>query len=169
MLGMGKLGGGELNLSSDIDLIFLYPESGVTEGQRKSVSNQEFFIRVGQTVIKLLDSQTVDGFCFRVDMRLRPFGGSGALVANYSAMELYLQEHGREWERYAMVKARPVTGTVKSTAPLEQLLGAFVYRRYTDFGVIESLRTLKQTIEAETRRLQLQHNIKRGAGGDQRG
>lgn len=165
VLGMGKLGGGELNLSSDIDLIFLYPESGATEGQRKSVSNQEFFIRVGQTVIKLLDSQTVDGFCFRVDMRLRPFGGSGALVANYSAMELYLQEHGREWERYAMVKARPVTGTVKSTAPLEQLLGAFVYRRYTDFGVIESLRTLKQTIEAETRRLQLQHNIKRGAGG----
>lgn len=165
VLGMGKLGGMELNLSSDIDLIFLYPEAGSTTGKKKSISNQEFFIRVGQSVIKLLDAQTAQGFCFRVDMRLRPFGGSGALVTNYNAMELYLQEHGREWERYAMVKARAITGSPEMVAPLEDMLRAFVYRRYTDFGVIDSLRGLKKTIEAETRRLQLQNNIKRGSGG----
>ncbi len=165
VLGMGKLGGSELNLSSDIDLIFLYPEAGSTTGKKKSISNQEFFIRVGQSVIKLLDAQTAQGFCFRVDMRLRPFGSSGALVTNYNALEHYLQEHGREWERYAMVKARAITGSTEAVAPLEDMLRAFVYRRYTDFGVIDSLRSLKKTIEAETRRLQLQDNIKRGAGG----
>ncbi len=138
VLAMGKLGGGELNLSSDIDLIFCYTEPGVTEGGRTEVSNQEFFIKVGQSVIRYLDALTADGFVFRVDMRLRPYGDSGALVSSYDALELYYQEQGREWERYALMKARPITGDASAIEPLKAMLKAFVYRRYTDFGVIES-------------------------------
>src|SRR6056300_1086108 len=110
VLGMGKLGGRELNLSSDIDLIFTYPESGTTQGGRNEISNQEFFIKVGQSFIRYLDAPTVDGFVFRVDMRLRPYGDSGPLVCNFDSLELYYQEQGREWERYALMKARPITG-----------------------------------------------------------
>jgi len=165
VLAMGKLGGAELNLSSDIDLIFCYPEPGVTEGGRTEVSNQEFFIKVGQSVIRYLDAVTADGFVFRVDMRLRPYGDSGALVSNYDALELYYQEQGREWERYALMKARPVTGDAPAIKPLQAMLKAFVYRRYTDFGVIESLRDMKGMIMAEIRRLGLDDNIKKGQGG----
>lgn len=165
VLAMGKLGARELNLSSDIDLIFAYPESGSTAGGRVSTSNQEYFIRLGQTVIRLLDAITVDGFVFRVDMRLRPYGDSGALVGSYDALELYYQQHGRDWERYAMIKARPVTGGRKAVRPLEDMLSSFVYRRYTDFSVVESLRDMKAMISAETRRLNLANDIKRGAGG----
>ena len=165
VLAMGKLGGGELNLSSDIDLIFCYPEPGVTEGGRTEVSNQEFFIKVGQSVIRYLDALTADGFVFRVDMRLRPYGDSGALVSSYDALELYYQEQGREWERYALMKARPITGDASAIEPLKAMLKAFVYRRYTDFGVIESLRDMKGMIMAEIRRLGLADNIKKGEGG----
>lgn len=165
VLGMGKLGGRELNLSSDIDLIFTYPESGQTEGGRNEVSNQEYFIKVGQTVIRLLDAVTADGFVFRVDMRLRPYGDSGALVSNYDSLEIYYQEQGREWERYALMKARPITGSEAAIAPLKDMIRAFVYRRYTDFGVIESLRDMKAMIVAEVRRLGLADNIKKGPGG----
>lgn len=165
VIAMGKMGGRELNLSSDIDLIFTYPESGETQGGRNSVSNQEYFIKLGQTVIKLLDAQTVDGFVFRVDMRLRPYGESGVLVCNYDSLELYYQEQGREWERYAMIKARPVTGSAPAREALREMLRPFVYRRYTDFGVIESLRDMKAMIAAETRRLGLENNIKKGSGG----
>ncbi|HAO25253.1 MAG TPA: bifunctional glutamine synthetase adenylyltransferase/deadenyltransferase, partial [Methylophaga sp.] len=111
VLGMGKMGAGELNLSSDIDLIFTYPAEGETQGARKSLTNEEFFTRLGRKLIQALDNVTVDGFVFRVDMRLRPFGDSGSLVASFDAMEEYYQTQGREWERYAMIKARPVTGT----------------------------------------------------------
>ena len=156
MLGMGKLGGGELNLSSDIDLIYCYPEPGTTDGGRKSLSNQEFFIRVGQRVIKLLDAKTVDGFVFRVDMRLRPFGSSGPLVVNFNALEVYYQQHGRDWERYAMIKARAITGSAASTQPLADLKRAFVYRRYTDYGALDALRDMRQLIAAETLRSSLQ-------------
>jgi glutamate-ammonia-ligase adenylyltransferase len=162
---MGKLGGGELNLSSDIDLIYCYPEPGTTDGGRKSLSNQEFFIRVGQRVIKLLDAKTVDGFVFRVDMRLRPFGSSGPLVVNFNALEVYYQQHGRDWERYAMIKARAITGSAASTQPLADLKRAFVYRRYTDYGALDALREMRQMIAAETLRSSLQDNIKRGYGG----
>jgi len=165
VLGMGKLGGGELNLSSDIDLIYCYPEPGTTDGGRKSLSNQEFFIRVGQRVIKLLDAKTVDGFVFRVDMRLRPFGNSGPLVVNFNALEVYYQQHGRDWERYAMIKARAITGSAASTQPLADLKRAFVYRRYTDYGALDALREMRQLIAAETLRSSLQDNIKRGYGG----
>jgi glutamate-ammonia-ligase adenylyltransferase len=165
VLGMGKLGGGELNLSSDIDLIYAYPESGETQGGKKKLSNQEFFIRVGQLVIKLLDAKTVDGFVFRVDMRLRPFGSSGPLVVNYNALEVYYQQHGRDWERYAMIKARPITGSPENKKPLEELKRAFVYRRYTDYGALHALREMREMIAAETLRGNLQTNIKRGYGG----
>ncbi len=165
VLGMGKLGGRELNLSSDIDLIFAYPESGETVGARKSLSNQEFFTRVGQSIIRLLDAPTADGFVFRVDMRLRPYGGSGALVSSFDALESYYQAHGREWERYAMLKARALTGSEESVAQLDALLNAFVYRRFVDFGVLDALRDMSARITAEAHRMNLRRDIKRGMGG----
>ena len=115
VVGMGKLGGRELNLSSDIDIIFVYDEPGVTEGGRSSTSNQEFFTRVAQLVIKLIDSVTHEGRVFRVDTRLRPFGDSGALVASYPSLENYYQQHGRDWERYALLKSRCITGPSEQT------------------------------------------------------
>ena len=165
ILGMGKLGAHELNLSSDIDLIFAYPEGGETEGARRSLDNQEFFTRVGQKLIKVLDAVTVDGFVFRVDMRLRPYGSSGPLVYSFAAMEQYYQDQGRDWERYAMIKARVVAGDQQAGARLQQLLRPFVYRRYLDFSAIEALRTMKQLIQQEVRRKGMTENIKLGAGG----
>jgi len=165
VLGMGKLGAKELNVSSDIDLIFTYSKTGTTTGQRRSIDNQTFFIRLGQRLIAALDDRTVDGFVFRVDMRLRPYGQSGALALSFSAMEEYYQTQGRDWERYAMVKARPVTGSEEQQQELKQMLTPFVYRRYTDFSVFQSLREMKGMIEAEVRRKGMSHNIKLGAGG----
>ncbi|PKM31942.1 MAG: bifunctional [glutamate--ammonia ligase]-adenylyl-L-tyrosine phosphorylase/[glutamate--ammonia-ligase] adenylyltransferase [Gammaproteobacteria bacterium HGW-Gammaproteobacteria-11] len=165
VLGMGKLGAQELNLSSDIDLIFAYPEAGETQGGRRSLSNQEFFIRVGQKLIKALDAITVDGFVFRVDMRLRPYGDSGALVFSFDALEQYYQSQGRDWERYAMIKARVVAGDQVAGAELLAMLKPFVYRRYLDFAAIEALRTLKQMIQREVQRKGLQDNVKLGSGG----
>lgn len=110
ILGMGKLGGGELNFSSDIDLIFTWPENGTTQGGRRELDNAQFFTRLGQRLIKVLDQPTADGFVYRVDMRLRPFGDSGPLVLSFAALEDYYQEQGRDWERYAMVKARLMGG-----------------------------------------------------------
>ncbi len=118
ILGMGKLGAVELNLSSDIDLIFAYPEGGETVGVKRALDNQEFFIRLGQRLIKALDPMTVDGFVFRVDMRLRPYGSSGALVLSFNALEQYYQDQGRDWERYAMIKARVVAGDQEAGAQL---------------------------------------------------
>lgn len=165
ILGMGKLGAGELNLSSDIDLIFGYPEGGETEGARRALDNQEFFIRLGQKLIKALDAVTVDGFVFRVDMRLRPYGASGALVFSFSALEQYYQDQGRDWERYAMIKARVVGGDQQAGAALLEMLRPFVYRRYLDFSAIEALRGMKQLIQQEVRRKGMAENIKLGAGG----
>lgn len=166
ILGMGKLGGGELNFSSDIDLIFTYPEAGETQGARKSIANAQFFTRLGQRLIKALDQPTVDGFCYRVDMRLRPFGDSGPLVMSFSALEDYYQEQGRDWERYAMVKAR-VMGKEQYDCyqTLRQMLRPFVFRRYIDFSAIQALRRMKQLIQREVRRRGLTDNIKLGAGG----
>ncbi|PMN93429.1 bifunctional [glutamate--ammonia ligase]-adenylyl-L-tyrosine phosphorylase/[glutamate--ammonia-ligase] adenylyltransferase [Enterovibrio norvegicus] len=166
ILGMGKLGGGELNFSSDIDLIFTYPENGETEGARRSISNAQFFTRLGQRLIKALDQQTFDGFCYRVDMRLRPFGDSGPLVMSFAALEDYYQEQGRDWERYAMIKAR-VMGKEQFDCyqTLRQMLRPFVFRRYIDFSAIQSLRRMKAMIRSEVRRRGLTNNIKLGAGG----
>ncbi len=166
IIGMGKLGGGELNFSSDIDLIFTYPENGETQGQRRSLDNAQFFTRLGQRLIKSLDQTTLDGFCYRVDMRLRPFGESGPLVMSYSALEDYYQEQGRDWERYAMVKARVMGREMYSQyQELRQMLRPFVFRRYIDFSAIQSLRRMKSMISTEVRRRGLSNNIKLGAGG----
>ncbi|AZF24672.1 bifunctional [glutamate--ammonia ligase]-adenylyl-L-tyrosine phosphorylase/[glutamate--ammonia-ligase] adenylyltransferase [Pseudomonas sp. R2-60-08W] len=165
ILGMGKLGAVELNLSSDIDLIFAYPEGGETVGVKRSLDNQEFFIRLGQKLIKALDPMTVDGFVFRVDMRLRPYGSAGALVLSFNALEQYYQDQGRDWERYAMIKARVVAGDQLAGAQLLDMLRPFVYRRYLDFSAIEALRTMKQLIQQEVRRKGMAENIKLGSGG----
>jgi glutamate-ammonia-ligase adenylyltransferase len=166
IIGMGKLGGGELNFSSDIDLIFTYPENGETQGARRSIANAQFFTRLGQRIIKALDQQTFDGFCYRVDMRLRPFGESGPLVMSYAALEDYYQEQGRDWERYAMVKARVMGREMyPEYQELRQMLRPFVFRRYIDFSAIQSLRRMKSMISSEVRRRGLGNNIKLGAGG----
>ncbi len=166
IIGMGKLGGGELNFSSDIDLIFTYPENGETSGARRSIANAQFFTRLGQRVIKALSHHTVDGFCYRVDMRLRPFGESGPLVMSYAALEDYYQEQGRDWERYAMIKARVMGSEMyPQYQELRQLLRPFVFRRYIDFSAIQSLRRMKSMISREVRRNGMQNNIKLGAGG----
>lgn len=165
VLGMGKLGAVELNLSSDIDLIFAYPEGGETVGVKRPLDNQEFFIRLGQRLIKALDPMTVDGFVFRVDMRLRPYGSSGALVLSFNALEQYYQDQGRDWERYAMIKSRVVAGDQVAGAQLQDMLRPFVYRRYLDFSAIEALRTMKQLIQQEVRRKGMADNIKLGSGG----
>ena len=166
ILGMGKLGGGELNFSSDIDLIFAWPEHGSTQGGRRELDNAQFFTRLGQRLIKVLDQPTMDGFVYRVDMRLRPFGDSGPLVLSFSALEDYYQEQGRDWERYAMVKAR-IMGDADGTyvSELRAMLRPFVFRRYIDFSVIQSLRNMKGMIAREVRRRGLKDNIKLGAGG----
>ncbi|MDY0924240.1 bifunctional [glutamate--ammonia ligase]-adenylyl-L-tyrosine phosphorylase/[glutamate--ammonia-ligase] adenylyltransferase [Leclercia sp. CFBP8987] len=166
ILGMGKLGGGELNFSSDIDLIFAWPEKGATRGGRRELDNAQFFTRLGQRLIKALDQPTQDGFVYRVDMRLRPFGDSGPLVLSYAALEDYYQEQGRDWERYAMVKARIMGDTGDAYAnELRAMLRPFVFRRYIDFSVIQSLRNMKGMIAREVRRRGLKDNIKLGAGG----
>ncbi|MCK7544786.1 bifunctional [glutamate--ammonia ligase]-adenylyl-L-tyrosine phosphorylase/[glutamate--ammonia-ligase] adenylyltransferase [Marinobacter bryozoorum] len=165
VLGMGKLGGHELNISSDIDLIFAFPRKGETRGGRRCLDNQQFFIRLGQKVIQALDQITADGFVFRVDMRLRPYGQSGALALSFAALETYYQDQGREWERYAMVKARVVAGDQKAGKVLMESLRPFVYRKYIDFSAFESLRSMKAMINREVRRKGLENNIKLGSGG----
>ncbi|TCS38665.1 glutamate-ammonia-ligase adenylyltransferase [Paucimonas lemoignei] len=173
VLGMGKLGGGELNVSSDIDLIFVYPEDGetqTTQPDQKSLSNHEFFTRLGKRLIKDIADITEDGFTFRVDMALRPNGNSGPLVASFGMVEEYLLVQGREWERYAWVKARALTGDPDEIAALEAIIKPFVYRRYLDFGAIEAMRGMHAQIRAEvvrqeTRHPERSHNVKLGRGG----
>jgi glutamate-ammonia-ligase adenylyltransferase len=172
VLAMGKQGGGELNVSSDIDLIFVYPEDGDTAagpGQR-SLSNHEFFIRLGKKLIAALAEITEDGYTFRVDMALRPNGGSGPLAASLSMVEQYLIVQGREWERYAWVKARAVTGRAEDIATLDAIVRPFVFRRYLDFGVIDAIRNMHAQIRAEVNRQERLHpdrsnNVKLGRGG----
>ncbi len=164
VLGMGKLGGQELNFSSDIDLIFAYPRNGETDGTR-SLSNAEFFRRLSQQLIKALHEVTADGFVYRVDARLRPFGDAGPLAVSFSAMEEYYQTHGREWERYALIKARVVAGDAQAGQRLLDTLQPFVYRRYLDYGAFESLREMKTLIVQEIERKGLHNNLKLGPGG----
>ena len=168
VLAMGKLGGGELNYSSDIDVIFAYPEPGETrpdaEGQR-STDNQSFFIAQAQTLIRYLNEPTEDGFVFRVDARLRPFGDSGALAVSFNFMESYYQHQGRDWERYAMIKARALCGSAGHRAQLENMLRPFVYRRYLDYSAFTALRDMKSLIMREVERKGLHENIKLGSGG----
>jgi len=210
ILGMGKLGAHELNFSSDIDLIFAYPEAGETKqvaGGRRSpaetlsppgrgqgegesdaaaatphpgplpggerektgfqhtVSNDEFFVRLCRNLLKVLGANTAEGILFRVDMGLRPYGESGPVVMSFDAMEAYYQMQGREWERYALIKARPAAGDKIQGAKLLERLNPFIYRKYLDFGVFESLRDMKRKISLEVRRKGMKENIKLGPGG----
>jgi glutamate-ammonia-ligase adenylyltransferase len=160
VIGMGKLGGYELNVSSDIDLIFAYESEGETQSE-KPMSNQDFFIRLAKKLIAAIDEITEDGFVFRVDMRLRPFGSEGALVSNLYALEYYYQNNGREWERYAWIKGREVTGGDQVT----KLLKPFVFRKYLDFGAFDSMRDLKVQIQRDVNSKGMHDNIKLGRGG----
>ena len=164
VIAMGKLGGGELNFSSDVDLVLLFPEHGETDGPLR-ISNEEFFTRLGQALVRLLQTSTAEGFVLRVDVRLRPFGDSGPLVSSFAAFEDYLPRHGRDWERYAYVKARPLTAAARYAEVEASAIRPFVYRRYLDYGVFESLREMKALIAREVARRELADHIKLGPGG----
>lgn len=164
VIGMGKLGGRELNFSSDIDLILVYPRQGQTDGTRP-ISNEEFFRRLGQRLGKILAELTAEGFVYRVDLRLRPFGDSGPLALSFTAFEDYYQNHGRDWERYAMIKARAIAGDREAGEQLLAGLRPFVYRRYLDYSAFQSLREMKTLIAQEVERKGMQRNIKLGPGG----
>lgn len=164
VLAMGKLGGRELNFSSDIDLIFFYAEDGETDG-RVHLSNHEFFTRQARKLVKVLSEVTQEGFVFRVDTRLRPYGESGPLVMSFAAMEQYYQSQGRDWERYAMIKARVITGNEEDQVLFYDMLKPFVYRRYLDYSAFESIRSMKSMIDAEVKRKGFKDNIKLGYGG----
>lgn len=167
VIAMGKQGAGELNLSSDIDLIFAFSENGDTQAGdgQKSISNQEYFTKLGQALIQSLDKVTQDGFVYRVDMRLRPYGQSGPLAMNFNALENYYHDQGRDWERYAMIKARAVTGDEAQVQDLMTILRPFSYRKYVDFSAFESLRDMKHRIRQETVCRNLANNVKLGSGG----
>ena len=164
ILGMGKLGGRELNLSSDIDIFCIFAEDGETSGPRVR-DHGDYFTRLTQQLAKSLDAQTVDGFVERVDQRLRPWGSAGQLAIPVVACEDYYEVHGREWERFALLKARPVAGDIELGDELLKSLKPFMYRKYLDFGVFESIRDLKSKIEAEVRRSGRDKNVKVGRGG----
>ena len=161
IVGMGKLGGEELNVSSDIDLIFAYPEEGDTEG-KESISNQSFFIKLGKKIISSLNDVTEYGFVFRVDMQLRPFGSEGQIACSYQMLEDYYQKYGREWERYAWVKGRGIVGPHEE---LHNIINPFVYRKYLDYGALNSMRDLKAQIQNDVNKRGIQENIKLGRGG----
>lgn len=166
VIGLGKFGGGELNLSSDIDIVFFRDGPGECRGgSRRAFSSEEFFTRLAQAVISSLSDVTEDGFCFRVDTRLRPFGDSGPLCPSLSALEQYYQREGRDWERYALIKARPVAGDPSLGAELMQLVRPFVYRRYIDFTAIEALQDMHASVIEDARHKDRLDDIKRGPGG----
>ena len=164
IFGLGKLGGGELNFSSDIDIVFAYEEEGESDGARPLPAEQ-YFARLGQQFAKLLDEITPEGFSHRVDLRLRPYGNAGRVAWSFGALEQYFQREGRDWERYAWLKARAVAGDLEAGARFAQVLRPFVYRRYLDYGAIDGLREMKAMINAEVARKDMAHDVKRGPGG----
>jgi glutamate-ammonia-ligase adenylyltransferase len=164
VFGLGKLGGSELNFSSDVDLVYAYPENGGSDGAR-GLHAEDYFARLGQQLARLLDETTVDGFSHRVDLRLRPFGNAGRVALSFAALEQYFQREGRDWERYAWLKARPVAGDLEAGERFLEMLRPFVYRRYLDYGALAGLREMKAAITAEVARKDLVDDIKRGPGG----
>ena len=164
VFGLGKLGGGELNFSSDIDLVYAYEHEGESDGVR-ALAASDYFARLGQQLAKLLDDVTADGFSHRVDLRLRPFGNAGRVALSFAAMEQYFQREGRDWERYAWIKARPVAGDIHAGESLLESLRPFVYRRYLDYSALDGLREMKSLIAAEVQRRELAEDLKLGPGG----
>ena len=167
VVAMGKLGGGELNVSSDVDLVFVYPEDGETDG-RKSISNHEFFARLGRKLIASLNDYTVDGYVFRVDMRLRPHGENSPLAISFPMLEEYFIKQGREWERHAWIKGRVIAGHADAETQsvlMEKIVRPFVFRKYLDFGAYESMRRLHSQLRKEVERREMHDNIKLGPGG----
>ncbi|GAA4859380.1 bifunctional [glutamate--ammonia ligase]-adenylyl-L-tyrosine phosphorylase/[glutamate--ammonia-ligase] adenylyltransferase [Luteimonas vadosa] len=164
VFALGKLGGGELNFSSDVDVVYGYAHGGESDGPRP-LAAEDYFARLGQALARLLDETTPDGFCHRVDLRLRPYGNAGRVAASFAAMEQYFQREGRDWERYAWQKARPVAGDLEAGARFLETLRPFVYRRYLDYGALDGLREMKAAIAAEVARKELADDIKRGPGG----
>ncbi|KGM56475.1 glutamate-ammonia-ligase adenylyltransferase [Lysobacter arseniciresistens ZS79] len=164
VFGLGKLGGGELNFSSDVDLVYGYEHDGESDGARP-LAAELWFSRLGQQLAKLLDEVTADGFCHRVDLRLRPYGNAGRVAWSFAAMEQYFQHEGRDWERYAWQKARAVAGDLGAGERFLDVLRPFVYRRYLDYGALDGLRAMKAAISAEVARKELADDIKRGPGG----
>jgi len=164
VFGLGKLGGGELNFSSDIDLVYAYPQGGDSDGTR-SLAAEDYFMRLGQRLAKLLDEPTAEGFCHRVDLRLRPFGNAGRVALSFAGMDQYFQREGRDWERYAWLKARAVAGDIEAGERWLESLRPFVYRRYLDYTALDGLREMKAAIAAEVARRELADDIKRGPGG----
>ena len=162
--GLGKLGGGELNFSSDVDLVYAYECDGESDGPRP-LAAETYYARLGQQLAKLLDEVTADGFSHRVDLRLRPYGNVGRVAWSFAAMEQYFQHEGRDWERYAWQKARPVAGDIAAGERFLETLRPFVYRRYLDYGALDGLRAMKAAISAEVARKELADDIKRGPGG----
>ena len=165
IIGLGKLGAQELNFSSDVDLMFTYPKAGHTGGTAQSVSNDDFFTRLGRQLVKVISQPTGDGFVYRTDLRLRPYGENGPLVMHFDAMENYYEEQGREWERYALIRARVVAGDKEAGHHLLKRLNPFIYRRYLDYGAFDSLREMKRMISLEVKRQGMKNNIKLGRGG----
>ncbi|MGJ7904343.1 bifunctional [glutamate--ammonia ligase]-adenylyl-L-tyrosine phosphorylase/[glutamate--ammonia-ligase] adenylyltransferase, partial [Lysobacter sp. 1R34A] len=169
VFGLGKLGGGELNFSSDVDLVYAYEHDGSTEfdgrDAARALDAEAYFAKLGQQLARLLDEITADGFCHRVDLRLRPYGNAGRVAWSFAAMEQYFQREGRDWERYAWQKARPVAGDLDAGERFLEALRPFVYRRYLDFGALDGLRAMKAAISAEVARKELADDIKRGPGG----
>ena len=164
VIGLGKLGGGELNFSSDIDVILAFAENGTSDGAR-ALDNETYFARLGQLLVKLLAQISADGYVFRVDLRLRPFGSAGRVALSFAAMEQYYQREGRDWERYAWIKARPVAGDIAAGKRLIETLRPFVYRRYHDYTAFAGLREMKALIDAEVARKDLAQHLKLGPGG----
>lgn len=171
VFGLGKLGGGELNFSSDVDLVYAYEHDGESApvpaqaGSARSLAAEDYFSRLGQRLAKLLDEVTADGFSHRVDLRLRPYGNAGRIAWSFAALEQYFQREGRDWERYAWQKARPVAGDIDAGERFLDTLRPFVYRRYLDFGALAGLREMKAMIAAEVARKDMADDIKRGPGG----
>lgn len=165
VVAMGKLGGRELNVSSDVDLIFIYPEEGETAGANP-IANHEFFTKLGRKLITSLDNYTVDGYVFRVDMRLRPHGENSPLAISLATLEDYFIAHGREWERHAWIKSRVIAGSsVAEAALMELIVRPFVFRKYLDFEAYEAMRRLHAQLRKEINRRELHDNIKLGPGG----
>ncbi len=164
VFGLGKLGGGELNFSSDVDVVYAYPQGGQSDGARP-LAAEEYFARLGQQLAKLLDETTADGFSHRVDLRLRPFGTAGRVALSFAGMDQYFQREGRDWERYVWLKARAVAGDIDAGQAWLETLRPFVYRRYLDFTALDGLRQMKAAITAEVARHDRIDDIKRGPGG----